>query len=341
MVLELPDMFERSQLQFLGLNLRYATIIVAHHGEGDTDDIQEAIRLLPAEGGVVQIREGDYTINSTILIDKDNVTLRGVGKGTKIIGNFDDQVIEASSQTGILIENLFVEGSNNASNTSNDGIFLSACTDSIVTNCWVEKCHNGILVYNSSATDEYNIIANCWSSNNKAAGIDVLDSDRVNVLNCICKSNTTMGISIRSQHCTVQGNICANNTTSGITNYSSFAIIDSNQCLTNIQNGILTATNSDDSVISNNICEGNDSGAAASYSGIKIFNDKVVVTGNRCSNNGDYGIEILATADKTLVMNNICVGNTTGAINDGGSNTYPNGASGTNNLALDDLNIIA
>ena len=41
-----------------------------------------------------------------------------------------------------------------------------------------------------------------------------------------------------------------------------------------------------------------------------------------------------------MVMGNYCVGNL-GGISDNGTNTHPNGASGTNNLALDDLNIIA
>ena len=49
-----------------------------------------------------------------------------------------------------------------------------------------------------------------------------------------------------------------------------------------------------------------------------------------------------ANCDKNIIMNNICVGaDHVAAIIDNGTNTLPNGAMGTNNLALDDHNIIA
>ena len=64
---------------------------------------------------------------------------------------------------------------------------------------------------------------------------------------------------------------------------------------------------------------------------------------SRCRNNDRYDINITASnSTNTLIIGNICVGSDhVGAINDAGTNTHPNGASGTNNLALDDLNIIA
>ncbi len=56
----------------------------------------------------------------------------------------------------------------------------------------------------------------------------------------------------------------------------------------------------------------------------------------------EYGINIgNANCDKCIITGNQCLGNTTGAINDLGTNTLPNGAMGTTNLALDDLNIVA
>ena len=70
--------------------------------------------------------------------------------------------------------------------------------------------------------------------------------------------------------------------------------------------------------------------------------DNNVLNSNRCYWNLSYGINIsVNTCDKNIISGNQCLDNTTGAINDAGTNTHPNGASGTNNLELDDLNIIA
>ena len=44
--------------------------------------IQKAINILPPEGGQVMIRAGTYTCNDPIVIDRDNVALRGEGPAT-------------------------------------------------------------------------------------------------------------------------------------------------------------------------------------------------------------------------------------------------------------------
>ncbi|MDX1978849.1 MAG: glycosyl hydrolase family 28-related protein [Bryobacteraceae bacterium] len=47
--------------------------------------IQTAINATPAAGGIVQLAEGTYTCSSPIVIDRDNVVLRGAGPGTQIV----------------------------------------------------------------------------------------------------------------------------------------------------------------------------------------------------------------------------------------------------------------
>jgi hypothetical protein len=47
--------------------------------------IQSAIQNVPAAGGVVQLAEGTYTCSAPIVIDRDNVALRGAGPGTRIV----------------------------------------------------------------------------------------------------------------------------------------------------------------------------------------------------------------------------------------------------------------
>lgn len=64
--------------------------------------------------------------------------------------------------------------------------------------------------------------------------------------------------------------------------------------------------------------------------------DNIIVNNTFASQSG-VGINITVnTCDKNLIMGNNCQ---TG-ITDNGTNTHPNGASGTTNLQLDDLNII-
>ena len=76
-----------------------ATRVLALDGTGDFTDIQSAIDDLPSGGGVVYIREGTYTISSTISITKSNVTIKGAGNSTIIYlaNNSDVDMISVSS----------------------------------------------------------------------------------------------------------------------------------------------------------------------------------------------------------------------------------------------------
>lgn len=77
----------------------YATQVIGHDGEGDTAadvdqlcdgtadnvQIQAAHDALPANGGVILIRRGNYLLATTVNITKSNVTLIGEGTGSTII----------------------------------------------------------------------------------------------------------------------------------------------------------------------------------------------------------------------------------------------------------------
>ena len=71
--------------------------------------------------------------------------------------------------------------------------------------------------------------------------------------------------------------------------------------------------------------------------------DNNVINGNYVTDcKSGYGINIsAATCNRNIVEGNHVLGNLGGQINDSGTDTHPNGASGTNNLELDDLNVIA
>ena len=71
--------------------------------------------------------------------------------------------------------------------------------------------------------------------------------------------------------------------------------------------------------------------------------DGSIVSNNEVRNNGSWGIRVEAGGFNTsnLITGNTVLNNTDGQILDNGINTLPNGEVGTNNLAIDDLNIIA
>lgn len=63
-----------------------AATVVVHPtpGVGDATTIAEGIALLPATGGCVYLREGTYSISSTITLPDKDVVIRGSGEGTVI-----------------------------------------------------------------------------------------------------------------------------------------------------------------------------------------------------------------------------------------------------------------
>lgn len=53
-------------------------------GEGDYTTIQAAIDALPAAGGTIALREGTYSLTSTITLPNKDVTIRGCGNSSKV-----------------------------------------------------------------------------------------------------------------------------------------------------------------------------------------------------------------------------------------------------------------
>src|SRR4051812_30576951 len=56
-------------------------------GDGSFDNapiINNLVNGLPASGGTIVIPHGDFRINSAIILTKNYVTIRGMGRGSKI-----------------------------------------------------------------------------------------------------------------------------------------------------------------------------------------------------------------------------------------------------------------
>ena len=61
-----------------------ATIVVDNSGGGDATTIQAGVNLLPAEGGYILVREGTYTLTSTVTLRDMPIKIMGCGWGTTI-----------------------------------------------------------------------------------------------------------------------------------------------------------------------------------------------------------------------------------------------------------------
>lgn len=191
-----------------------ATFVVALDGSGDFSNIQEAINSLPTKGGEISIKEGTYLITTPIVINKNNVTLRGTGKSAKIQSNTDIRIITASGKSGLLIDNLYLY--NQGAGSADEIIHFTTVTKSIITNCWIENAGvDGITLYLSS--DNNKIDGNIITDVNN--GILVENASSNNLITGNISTSNVFGITItgtnNTDKNTITGNTFSSNTNSG------------------------------------------------------------------------------------------------------------------------------
>lgn len=323
-----------------------ATRIVALDGSGDFEDIQSAINDLPSGGGAVYIKEGTYTISSSISITKSNVALIGSGAATIIYGPISASIIHTNGYDQIYISNLKILGINSVQ-ASNTGINLLSSDDSMIEGCWIEDCgRSGIrfasgsraIINRNIVLDNKNsygivldqqvnsIISNNIVKDSASSGIALVSSHRTLVTNNTLSSNTTFGIVLStSEEITVSNNIVKDSTSSGIyLDQAHRSIISNNTSSQNVRFGI-ALSNSDDCLISSNICVENDYNNSTSYDGIRIDmdSDNCIVMNNRCKDNDEYEIAIAtSTCHNTILLGNNLVGSDHfGSLYDAGTDT--------------------
>ena len=193
---------------------KVATVIVAADGTGDTTDIQTGIDLLPAIGGVVYIKEGVYTITSTILITSNSVSLKGAGRATKITTTGSVDLLKASNSSYLLLEDILFYGAGDGV-VGNYGIVLFQMTDVVMRSCWAENNKSGgvdISVFSPRV-----IIANCFISDNFDYGIKSMLSDNYIITGNTITGNSGEGIElIASDNANIIGNQINDNGAYGI-----------------------------------------------------------------------------------------------------------------------------
>ena len=103
-------------------------------GDGKTDcskAINSAIASLPAEGGVLVIPEGDFVLDAPIVINKHNVTIKGLNPGMRIGIHF-----AGTSDDGML--------SNIIGINLHTGVKIEQAKNMQIVNCWVCELPNSI-----------------------------------------------------------------------------------------------------------------------------------------------------------------------------------------------------
>lgn len=238
MALNLPEeegeenLFQHSETYNQGIyagNVRVAqaTIVVALDGTGDFETIHEALTELPADGGVIFIKEGTYVIDCSdpIVIDKDNVTLQGTGRATILkcavrsdVYAESQEIIDISNQDYITLENLRFNMNHAAQDDDEDrvltGIRLTTVTESTIRNCWFDGCDitasNFAYIRIATATTSSGlIITNNFLS--EPGDDTILDDGTLNTsiisYNTInLSSGTTSGISVTGRGNTITAN---------------------------------------------------------------------------------------------------------------------------------------
>ncbi len=203
-----------------------ATVIVAADGTGDYTSIQSAINALPTSGGAVYIKEGTYTVSSSITIPS-NVALIGTGAATKIYlaNGANTDVITASGAQNIHIANLHKDGNKANQTVPNLGIEFTNVENSRISGCWVEEIYGyGIYFVDSSN----NVITSNTVGSNSYSGIALNSSNNNIVMGNTVRSNGLNGIYLGySSNNVLTGNVTMNNSQNIAGNYNGIDLLGS------------------------------------------------------------------------------------------------------------------
>ena len=180
----------------------------------DSITIQQAINLLPPEGGSVFLKAGEYDLSQGIHINRSNVSLKGepgvilklendVNQPVILVGT--DKEIPSTGDTteNVQILNLEIDG-NKANQSSEidqerDWIRNNGIDVRMVKNLWIENLNvhdtrSGGIVASWHSRNVF--IDNSILQNNFFDGIALYTSENIQVSNFICYKNDAAGLSL-------------------------------------------------------------------------------------------------------------------------------------------------
>ena len=247
--------------------------IVDVNGGGDYLTIQEAIN---SGKNRIFLRNGTYTISSTITVYSSNFIILGESKDNSII-KIEDSVANdfkaisvgngTTAYSNIVIENLSVDGNiaNQGASTGQSAINIDKCSDVRINNCnFYDIAGSGI---NINDADVFRVfIENCYFTNTLVYAISIAGGAySMWVVNNYMYTTTTNGPAIQ------------------VTSPSSNIII-LNNLIDGYQDGV-SLTGADKNIVSNNIIK-NQSADGIYFNSSKYNN----IIGNNIESVGENGI---------------------------------------------------
>lgn len=304
--------------------------------DGDYSTIRGNICIDCATGGMeLNSTSHANVLGNTCLGSGSHGILIHECSNSAVTGN----VCHTSTQHGIFIsdsDNCTVTG-----NTSNvnvrHGIYLGSGGGTDANNCTVtgNTCigndsantatYDGI---NVEADSEWNTVTGNTCIGNHRYGIYILGAGNT-VNSNVAAENDRHGIWIGVTDCKINDNTCYHNGVDAVGSYDGIFLdgaadrctINGNTCYSDgarQRHGIVLDDGAIDCTVNGNICYNHES------DGIRLAanNDNCVLTGNRSTGNGDWGIcNNAATSDKCIIVGNHLLGNTAGALQDNGTLT--------------------
>ncbi len=203
--------------------------------------IQAKIDALGPKGGVIEIPEGTHTIAVPIVIDRDNVTLKGKGPDKTTINSLKDiTIIEIGGDPSRFTSNIVIEGIHihghkiggngygincyHVKDSRVENVFVENCGGSAVFLNWCESCvvkkskfdHNGANIFTSRS--RHSLITENVSSRCRWWGLDFQSETESTASHNVFHSNGNGGIKLYSgcRSIVVADNLCHSNRNNGI-----------------------------------------------------------------------------------------------------------------------------
>ena len=284
------------------------------------------------------------------------------GDGVRLSATTEECVVEGCWLTSCIGHNICVGGKkhliahNHSTDCYHDGVNVEPGVDQILVIgnvCFNQVEWNGIQVgYGTETFGTVLVVGNVCYENKR--GVGAAGSGNLVITGNLFKNSWTTGITLSgcsrfnitgntisgaddlsdmpdgAIHVTastsvgvISGNTLEQGAGDGVRVESgAYLTISGNTIRKFVKNGILMQGR--DNAIAGNTIIGADQNDTATYSGVKVEGDRNLVEGNRLDDCDKYCVEILATADRTLVLGNQCtqyVGASEGYISDLGTNS--------------------
>ena len=300
-------------------------------GIDDTAAIQAALTAGKAAETEVYFPSGTYRVTILTLADASNMKIRGNGIGQSIIvttATLKDEVankfaiLYLDTPTDFIIEGLEFQGTEIA--YVNDGlttrcIKADSVTGLVVKDCKFTKTELGI---HCDATGTRGIVERCIATSCYYNGIRIEGTSTADrstymiVRDNICYDNDGglgRGSGIHTKFCdysTVVNNSCYGNGASGIRiQRTGFSVVDGNVCRDNGTSGINLYNNSDNNIVTGNICISN---ATARHGDVDITlaagETYTAAKGN--AGTGMSGISVENVGNNNMIIGNMCANET-------------------------------